>query len=99
MQARELGALLLLAALWGSSFLIKVAVLALAPFVLMELRVELSALALAPLCFAVSRLPAPRARWKEFLTLGLLNAATPCHGAEDLTSAQASPLASRQGFL
>lgn len=99
MQARELGALLLLAALWGSSFLIKVAVLAMAPFVLMELRVELAALALAPLCFVVSRLPSPRARWKEFLTLGLLNAAIPCHKAEDLTSAQPSPLARGQGLL
>lgn len=78
MSAKELGALLLLSALWGASFLfIRVAVPALGPFVLMELRVGLAALALLPLAFVASRLPALRARWKEFLTLGTLNAAIP----------------------
>ncbi len=49
MGARDLGALVLLGAIWGSSFLfIRVAVPALGPFVLMELRVGLAAAALAP---------------------------------------------------
>lgn len=56
---------------------IRVAVPALGPFVLMELRVGLAAGALAPLALALSRRPALRVRWKEFLILGGLNAAIP----------------------
>lgn len=56
MGARDLGALVLLGAIWGSSFLfIRVAVPALGPFVLMELRVGLAAAALALLAVAVGR--------------------------------------------
>jgi drug/metabolite transporter (DMT)-like permease len=78
MSARELGALVLLGALWGASFLfIRVAVPALGPFVLMELRVGLAAGALAAYAGALSRAPALRGRWREFLTIGALNAAIP----------------------
>ncbi len=78
MGARDLGALVLLGAIWGSSFLfIRVAVPALGPFVLMELRVGLAAAALALLAFAVSRLPKLRYRWKELLIFGAVNAAIP----------------------
>ncbi len=78
MSSKELGALFLLGAIWGASFLfIGVAVPALGPFVLMELRVGLAAAALAPYAFAVSRLPALRTRWQEFLIIGGLNAAIP----------------------
>ncbi len=78
MEARDLGALVLLGAIWGSSFLIvRVAVPALGPFVLMELRVGLAAAALALLAFAVSRLPKLRSRWKKLLILGAVNAAIP----------------------
>ena len=78
MGARDLGALVLLGAIWGSSFLfIRVAVPALGPFVLMELRVGLAAAALALLAVAVSRLPKLRFRWKELLILGAVNAAIP----------------------
>lgn len=70
MGARDLGALVLLGAFWGSSFLfIRVAVPALGPFVLMELRVGLAAAALALLAVAVSHLPKLRFRWKELLVL------------------------------
>ncbi len=78
MGTRDLGALILLGALWGGSFIfIRVAVPALGPFVLMELRVGLAAAALALCAGAVGRLPKLRARWKEFLIIGTLNAAIP----------------------
>jgi drug/metabolite transporter (DMT)-like permease len=76
--ARDLGALVLLGVLWGGSFIfIRVAVPALGPFVLMELRVGLGAAALALSAIAVGRLPKLRARWKQFLVIGALNAAIP----------------------
>ena len=78
MNPRELGALILLGAIWGSSFLfIRIAVPALGPFVLMELRVGLAAVALALYALAVARLPKLRSRWRQFLFLGFLNAAVP----------------------
>ena len=78
MGARDLGALLLLGAIWGSSFLfIRVAVPALGPFVLMGLRVCLAAAALALFAVVASRLPKLRSRWKELLVLGAFNAAIP----------------------
>ena len=71
MGARDLVALVLLGAIWGSSFLfIRVAVPALGPFVLMELRVGLAAAALALFAVAVGRLPKLRSRWKGLLALG-----------------------------
>jgi drug/metabolite transporter (DMT)-like permease len=77
-SSKELGALFLLGAIWGASFLfIRVAVPTLGPFMLMELRVGLAAAALTPYAFAVSRLPALRTRWQEFLIIGGLNAAIP----------------------
>jgi drug/metabolite transporter (DMT)-like permease len=78
MNPKELGALILLGAIWGSSFLfIRIAVPVLGPFVLMELRVGLAAMALALYALAVTRLPNPRLRWRQFLFLGTLNAAVP----------------------
>ncbi len=78
MNARELGALILLGALWGASFLfIRVAVPVLGPFVLMELRVGLAAVALTLYAAALARTPELRARWKQFIVIGTLNAAVP----------------------
>lgn len=78
MGVRDLGALLLLGMLWGASFLfIGIAVPALGPALLVELRVFLAAVALALYAVAMGRLPALRSRWKEFLFLGGLNAAAP----------------------
>ncbi len=76
MKPGDLGTLVLLGALWGGSYLfIGVAVSALRPALLMDLRVLLAAVALALYAFTVGRLPALRSRWKEFLVLGGLNAA------------------------
>jgi drug/metabolite transporter (DMT)-like permease len=78
MGSRDLGALFLLSALWGASFIfIRVAVPALGPFVLVELRVGLAAAALALCAALLGRLPKLRARWKQFALLGLVNVAIP----------------------
>jgi drug/metabolite transporter (DMT)-like permease len=78
MGARDLGALLLLSALWGASFIfIRVAVPALGPFVLVELRVGLAAAALALCAALLGRLPKLRIRWRQFALLGTVNAAIP----------------------
>jgi drug/metabolite transporter (DMT)-like permease len=67
-----------LGALWGASFLfIRVAVPALGPFALMELRVGIAAATLALGAAVVGRVPKLRARWKQFLFIGTLNAAIP----------------------
>jgi drug/metabolite transporter (DMT)-like permease len=78
MGARDLGALILLGALWGGSFLfIRVGVPELGPFVLVELRVGIAAVGLV-LCSAVlGRSPKVRVRWKQFAILGAVNAAIP----------------------
>ena len=76
MKPGDLGALVLLGALWGGSYLfIGVAVSALRPALLMDPRVLLAAVALALYAVTVGRLSALRSRWKEFLVLGGLNAA------------------------
>jgi drug/metabolite transporter (DMT)-like permease len=78
MGRRDLGALLLLSALWGASFIyIRVAVPALGPFVLVELRVGLAAVALALCAALVGRLPKLRGRWRQFALLGAVNVAIP----------------------
>lgn len=78
MNVRDLGALFLLGALWGGSFLfIRVAVPALGPALLMELRVFLAAVALVLYAVTLGRLGGFRSRWRQFLILGGLNAALP----------------------
>lgn len=78
MGAKDVGALVLLGALWGGSFLfIRVAVPVLGPFVLVELRVGLAALALVLYGVALGRMPKLRERWRELVIIGALNAALP----------------------
>jgi len=68
----------LLGALWGGSFLfIRIAVPALGPFFLVELRVGLAAAVLFLYALAAGRVPKIRSRWRSFLVLGFLNAALP----------------------
>ena len=78
MTPRDLAALILLGGLWGASFLfIRVAVPALGPFALVEMRVALAVLALLVYGLAIGRLPRLRAHWREFLVLGAVNSAVP----------------------
>jgi drug/metabolite transporter (DMT)-like permease len=78
MRPRDFTGLILLGALWGGSFLfIRVAVPALGPFLLVELRVGLAATALFLYALAVGSMPRIRGRWRSFLVLGFLNAAVP----------------------
>lgn len=69
---------MLLGALWGGSFLfIRVAVPALGPFLLVELRVGLAVAALFLYALAAGSMPKIQGRWRSFLVLGFLNAALP----------------------
>lgn len=78
MRAREVGMLVVLAALWGGSFLfIRVAVPVLGPFALIAARVLLAGVALLAYAHIAGHRPALRARWRDFLALGALNAALP----------------------
>jgi len=78
MGTRDLGALVILGALWGASFIfIRVAVPALGPFVLVDLRVLLAAAALVLYAVIASSLPKLRSNWGRFLVLGGFNAALP----------------------
>ncbi len=78
MRPRDFAGLMLLGALWGGSFLfIRVAVPALGPFLLVELRVGLAVAALFLYALAAGSMPKIRGRWRSFLVLGFLNAALP----------------------
>src|SRR4029450_2775386 len=78
MRPRDFAGLIMLGALWGGSFLfIRVAVPALGPFLLVELRVGLAAAALLLYALAAGRVTKIRSRWRSFLILGFLNAAVP----------------------
>lgn len=84
MKPIHYGALLLLGAIWGSSFLfIGVAVPEFGPLLLMFLRVLVAGLILAGLAYSQRRTKsaAPvlrwRERWRTYLIVGLLNSALP----------------------
>ncbi len=78
MQAGDLGRLIVLAALWGGSFLfIRVAAPVLGPIVLVELRVLIAGLALLIYVATTRRAIELRARWRQYLIIGALNSALP----------------------
>jgi drug/metabolite transporter (DMT)-like permease len=70
--------LLLLAALWGASYLFfRIAGPVLGPLLLAALRVVLAALGLIAYAFLMRHLPDFKTHWRAFLLLGLLNNAIP----------------------
>ena len=70
--------LLTLAALWGASFLfMRVAVPSFGPIVLADARVAIAGVALLGYAAAIGARPALRARWRDYLLLGTINAALP----------------------
>ncbi|MBD9432205.1 DMT family transporter [Achromobacter sp. ACM03] len=78
MRHRDLLDLLLLAAVWGGSFLfMRVAVPEFGPIALIELRVGLAALFLLPAAIWRGRLPLIARHWRAILVVGAFNAALP----------------------
>jgi drug/metabolite transporter (DMT)-like permease len=78
MTARQIAMLLGLAALWGASFLfMRVAVPEFGPVALADARVALAGAALLAYAAAIGSRPALRARWRDYLLLGSVNAALP----------------------
>ncbi len=78
MKARDLGDLLLLAAIWGASFLfMRLAVPAFGPVALAFVRVAGAALVLLPLLLWRGEWAVMRQHWRALLVLGLFNSALP----------------------
>ena len=78
MSAASLAQLIVLSALWGSSFLfMRIAAPVLGPAMLMETRVLLAALFLFGVAQIGRREVQWRSRWKHYLILGLFNSALP----------------------
>ena len=78
MTPRQIAMLLVLAALWGASFLfMRVAVPAFGPVVLADARVAIAGVALLAYAAALGTRPALRQRWRDYLLLGAINAALP----------------------
>jgi drug/metabolite transporter (DMT)-like permease len=79
-DSKDIARLLALAGLWGGSFaFMRVAAPALGPFWLAFLRTTLAFAALLALALALARgrLPPLRARWRDYLAIGVLNSALP----------------------
>ena len=78
MTPRQVTMLLALAALWGASFLfMRVAVPEFGPIVLADARVAVAGVVLLGYASAIRVRPALRARWRDYLLLGTINAALP----------------------
>ena len=101
---RSLALLLILAALWGGSFVfMRVAVPALGPVPLAFARVALATLALLALAVAQRRIPDFRARWREFAVVGIVNSALPfvlfCYAEQYVTASVAAILNATSPFF
>lgn len=78
MKRNELMALFGLAALWGASFLfIRISSPVLGPFLTIQGRVTIAALALLIYMISVKKPLEWKKRWKQYLIIGLLNAVIP----------------------
>jgi drug/metabolite transporter (DMT)-like permease len=78
MNRKQIGALLLLSALWGGSFLfIRIAAPVLGPVLLIELRVLVAGVALLVYMLVTRSAFDLRARWKHYLVIGIINSAIP----------------------
>jgi drug/metabolite transporter (DMT)-like permease len=97
MRSRDFTDLVLLAALWGGSFLFtRMAVPAFGPFALAEIRVAIAALMLLPLLAWRSGIAELSARPAQFVLLGAINTALPfalfAYAALSITAGMASIL-------
>lgn len=78
MNVRDLGPLLLLAAIWGASFLfMRAAAPEFGTFALVFVRVGLASLVLLPLLVWKGQWPQLRRHWRAIAVVGLLNSALP----------------------
>jgi drug/metabolite transporter (DMT)-like permease len=78
MNTKQIGALLLLSALWGGSFLfVRIAAPVLGPVLLIELRVLIAGVALLLYMLVTRSAFDLRARWKHYLVIGIINSAIP----------------------
>ncbi|WCN39637.1 DMT family transporter [Aneurinibacillus uraniidurans] len=78
MKIKDIGSLFGLAALWGASFLfIRIASPVLGPFLTIQGRVTIAAIALLIYIVFTGRSADFKTRWKQYLILGALNAAIP----------------------
>lgn len=78
MSTANLFRLILLAAIWGGSFLfMRIAAPVLGPGVLIEYRVLFAALFLAAIALLLKKPLGWREHWKHYLVLGIFNAALP----------------------
>jgi drug/metabolite transporter (DMT)-like permease len=101
---RSVALLVILAALWGGSFVfMRVAVPALGPVVLAFARVALATLVLLALAIAQHRMPDFRARWREFAVVGIVNSALPfvlfCYAEQYVTASVAAILNATSPFF
>jgi drug/metabolite transporter (DMT)-like permease len=104
MPTRSLALLLILAALWGGSFVfMRVAVPALGPVPLAFARVALATLALLALAVAQRRIPDFRGRWRDFAVVGVVNSALPfvlfCYAEQYVTASIAAILNATSPFF
>ena len=78
MNTRDLSSLILLSAIWGSSFLfMRIAAPVLGPIWLISARVGIAGIALVLYCYALKNVPEFRSRWREFAFMGAINSALP----------------------
>ncbi len=104
MPARAVALLVILAALWGGSFVfMRVAVPAMGPVPLAFTRVTLAAAALLAIAAAQRRMPDFRARWREFAVVGIVNSALPfvlfCYAEQYVTASAAAILNATSPFF
>jgi len=104
MSLQSAALLVILAALWGGSFVfMRVAVPVLGPLPLTFARVALAAAALLVLGYAQRRLPDWRARWREFAVVGVVNSALPfglyCYAELYITASTAAILNATSPFF
>ncbi len=104
MTPRSVVLLVILAALWGGSFVfMRVAVPALGPIPLAFTRVTLAAAALLALAAAQRRMPDFRSRWREFAVVGIVNSALPfvlfCYAEQYITASAAAILNATSPFF
>jgi len=78
MKTKDIAALIGLAALWGASFLfIRIASPAIGPFLTIQGRVTIAAVALLIYIFMIGQPTQFKQRWKQYLIIGALNASIP----------------------